>query len=167
MIFKKSQKLETWQSKYPIVYHQYLDDTELINFDKNDLLNFLNAKGTQIKTWGREPKKKEFDPHFIATKGSTGLHTDPGYPRYTHQIKLFVDEGIYTKGIAEQKMNLKRGLFYILDTHSPHEVISEQNKFGLNVSLSIDSYSLIEPEDAIKILLMYNNYKKSNANLFE
>lgn len=89
------------------------------------------------------------------------MHTDPAYPRYTHQLKLYVDNEIYTSGLNNEKTQLKRGLFYILDTHSPHQVTSKI-KNGYNVSISLDSDYILSPEQVLPILIGYNNFKKNN-----
>jgi len=167
MDFKKGQKLKDWQCANPVVYKNIIEFKNLIIFNIEELNTFFDGKGNQIKTWGRKEGVKIKDPHFIGTKGSTTMHTDPAYPRYTHQLKLYVDDDIHTIGLNGEKTELKRGLFYILDTHSPHQVISK-NKNGLNISISLDSDEILSPDEVIPILLSYNNYKlRYNDSLFK
>jgi hypothetical protein len=156
MIFKLTDKLKEDQLSNPVIYKQDVDVSNIL-LSKEDIINFFKTdKGySKIKTWGRTPGVKEFDPHFIGTRGSTGLHTDPGYPRYTHQLKLYVDENIYTWGYDRVKTPLYRGLFYILDTYSPHEVRSENGDMMFNVSVSIDSYICIEPALVLEGMFRY------------
>jgi hypothetical protein len=116
----------------------------------DQLAEIFTGKGHQLITWGRTPGKKVDDPHWIGVKGSTPLHTDPAYPRYTHQLKIRVDQGISARGLDRQPIRLYRGLYYVLDTHSPHQVFRESRTSGIwNVSISIDHDIVLEPAHAI------------------
>ena len=116
------------------------------------------SKAKRLKTWGRSVDKNGKtilidDPHWIAVRNGTPLHIDPAYPRYSHQLKIRVDHGTFVRGADREELMLERGLFYILDTHSPHQVFLKHKFDAWNVSISIDSWNMWEPEKAIQTCL--------------
>ena len=115
-------------------------------------------KANQLTTWGRVTKEGEdpkLVPHWLAVRGTTPMHTDPRYPRYSHQLKISVGEGVRVRGIDHQSLDLYRGRFYILDAHSPHQVHCTLDKKAHNISISIDRHQQLRPEDAISLLMRY------------
>ena len=95
MDVKWTDELKKGQSANPVVFFQHVELPENFIHPSDAMLNrIFTGKGAQLKTWGRTPGVKENDPHWIGVKGSTTLHTDPRYPRYTHQLKIRVDDGI-------------------------------------------------------------------------
>jgi len=77
--------------------------------------------GHQLKTWARTPGIKLKDPHWIGVKKGTPLHTDPGYPRYSHQLMVRSD-GWIIRGTSLEELPLSRGLAFCIDTYSPHQL---------------------------------------------
>lgn len=123
-----------------------------------ELLRVFRPKGHQLVTWGRTPGVRVNDPHWIGVRGTTPLHIDPGYPRYSHQLKVRVDPGIYAQGISREAIRLRRGLYYVLDTHSPHQVFRENRGAGMyNISLSIDHDDVLPAGETIERLLAYGS----------
>lgn len=124
----------------------------------------LGVKKIGLQTWGRavDAAGKTIltgDPHWIAVQGSTPLHYDPRYPRYSHHLKVRVDDFTYVRGLAKTVWKLHRGLFYILDTHSPHQVFKAQRggdwrtKPSWNIAASIDSHEVLHPAEIIPRLV--------------
>lgn len=160
-------KLQDGQRGNPAVYATKIklpdsvahitDDQLLKAWGKKD---FAKTKRL-LKTWGRSKGddgrvKRENDPHWIANLSGTPLHMDPKYPRYSHHLKIRIDGDIIVRGIDEQELQLARGVFYILDTHSPHQVlVKNKDQKSWNVAVSIDSYEILEPKKAIEKCLLY------------
>lgn len=160
MNVKWTDPLKEGQRTNPVVYTEYVDLPADFIFPTDEMLNqIFTGKGAQLKTWGRTPGVKERDPHFIGVKGSTPLHVDPAYPRYTHHLKIRVDEGIHCWGYDKSPLTLTRGLFYILDTHSPHQVYSNGVKTGWNISISLDSKTQLDPAETIQQLIEYGKVR--------
>ena len=134
--------------------------------DNNDLLKVWNKKNFSksnklLTTWNRAKDKDGKaklidDPHWIAVRNGTPLHIDPKYPRYSHHLKIRVDAETICRGLDKQELVLQRGLFYILDTHSPHQVLVRgDNKNAWNVAVSIDSHEPLPPEKTMQRCLLY------------
>lgn len=153
MDVKWDYQLKQDQRSNPVIYKTLVDlDENFMKITREMVDNiFLYTKSQSLKTWGYSERSKD-DPHFIGVKGSTTLHTDPRYSRYTHQLKIYVDGDFYTWGLNKEKTYLKRGLFYILDTHSPHQVVSE-SKDTYNISISMDKNDIIHPNEALNIIM--------------
>ena len=66
-----------------------------------------------------------------------------------------VDDGIVVRGLDKRETVLERGVFYILDTHSPHQVFHKNKQAIWNVAVSIDSSVILEPDEVIPIALEY------------
>ncbi len=117
-------------------------------------------KAKRLKTWGRtldEAGKQilQNDPHWIAVRNGTPLHYDVIYPRYSHHLKVRVDYGTFVRGMDKQELELKRGVFYILDTHSPHQVFLKHKEDSWNVAVSIDSDFVLPVDETIARCLEY------------
>ena len=54
---------------------------------------------------------------------------------------------------------MKRGLFYILDTHSPHQVYTANMRATWNIAVSIDFHKPHDPKEAIEKCLNYSREK--------
>ena len=157
-------ELEEGQSDNPVVFATQVDLPKEIVFPTEQMLlkafkaDAFKPKVGRLKTWGRskgEDGKVKFedDPHWIAVRNGTPLHLDPPYPRYSHHLKIRVDEGIFVRGLNKVELKLTTGTFYILDTHSPHQVFNKSPIDGWNVAVSIDSYAKWDTEKAIKTCL--------------
>lgn len=158
---KWDYQLKEWQRSNPVVEHVHVNLTsKAIYPNENQLLKVFKRDGFKLQTWGRSKDEKGNtklinDPHWIAVRKGTPLHYDPKYPRYSHHLKIRVDDGIYVRGIDKKELKLERGTYYVLDAHSPHQVF-HKNKFGVwNVAVSIDSHEVIPSSEAIPILQNY------------
>lgn len=154
--------LKEGQRSNPAVFHTKITmPDEIIIPDEFDLMKVFQVekfgKGKRLKTWGRKEENGKTvltdDPHWIAVRNGTPLHTDPKYPRYSHQLKIRVDPGTFVRGQDREELELTRGVFYILDTHSPHQVFLKHKYDAWNISISIDSHEMWEPNEAINTCL--------------
>jgi hypothetical protein len=149
----------------PAIYVNVVDIPEQIKIPTDDELRLVFGakdfnKNKRLKTWGRSKdlsgkKILTGDPHFIGVRNGTPLHFDPSYPRYSHHLKIRVDGEIYVRGLDKQETRLTRGVFYILDTHSPHQVLNKAKGDAWNVAISIDSHERMHPQTAINMCLKY------------
>ena len=147
-------KLKDTQRSNPVVYNTDIVLPTIIPIPSDkDLSLIFKTDSFSLQTWSRAIDKKgktilTNNAHWIGVRGQTPLHYDPKYPRYSHHLKIRVDEGISVRGLSKEELILKRGVFYILDTHSPHQVLSK-NKYAYNIAVSIDSHEVINPQKAI------------------
>lgn len=174
MDWKKDRQLEEGMRANPVVYHETLDldGRGVPTPDPNDLLIIFETSGFKLQTWNRAKDEEGNtvlvnDPHWIAVRKGTPLHTDPKYPRYTHHLKLLVEPGIFARGYNGEEIELHRGLFYILDTHSPHQVFHKGSAGLWNVSASIDNHEPLDPEETIERLIRYAKTTPILAGAFE
>lgn len=170
MDVKWDYQLKNDQRSNPVVYAEYLDiDKEHIVMPSEEQLKriFIND-GFRLQTWKRSKDKNgktilTEDPHWIAVRGGTPLHVDPRYPRYSHHLKVRCDDGIYCRGLSREELHLRRGLFYILDTHSPHQVFHKKNQKSWNVAASVDSHDILDKNYVLPMLLEFakkNDYSE-------
>mgnify|MGYP005988199319 CR=1 FL=1 len=154
-------KLDDGQRDNPVVFATSVELPDGIVFPNEYALRAafktdeFKKNSSRLKAWGRKKDKSgktvfEDDPHWIAVRNGTPLHMDPPYPRYSHHLKIRVDEGIFVRGLSREELKLTRGTFYILDTHSPHQVFNKAKFDGWNVAVSIDSYNILPADDAIE-----------------
>jgi hypothetical protein len=116
-------------------------------------------KGAQsLKTWGRPGKLNGNEPHWIGVCKGTPLHRDPSYPRYTHQLFLRVDHYV-VRGLSKVETALKPGLYYCLDTHSPHQVLAKDPFALWYVAVSMDRCSALPADEALPALIEYAQTK--------
>ena len=121
------------------------------------LSSMFPSANHSLKTWGRAEGAKKHDPHWIGVRKPTPLHTDPRYPRYSHQIMVNVDAGFVLRGRDKVELILQRGTFFIIDTHSPHQLHASTGKPEWYLALSWDAD---EPQDhnvVIASLLAYGS----------
>lgn len=163
MDVKWDYKLSKEQRPNPVVYSTkvelpkkiiYPNEQHLKKVFKTD--NFKPKVG-RLKAWGRAKDKDgkvnyKDNPHWIAVRNGTPLHLDPPYPRYSHHLKIRVDAGIFVRGIDKVELMLETGTFYILDTHSPHQVFNKNIYDGWNVAISMDSDDIWDYTKAINKL---------------
>lgn len=152
-------ELKNDQRTNPAVYHTMVDlPRQIASPNEMQLRKAFGVteftKAKRLKTWGRSVDENGKtilidDPHWIAVRNGTPLHIDPKYPRYSHQLKVRVDHGIFVRGVDKEELMLERGLFYILDTHSPHQVFQKHKHDAWNVSISIDSWEMWDAHKAI------------------
>ena len=153
--------LRQGQRSNPVVYATQIELPKMIKIPSNEELETIfKTKGYKLQTWGRSKDKtgkviKTHDPHWSGVRNGTPLHTDFAYPRYSHHLKVRVDDGIIVRGLDKEELTLKRGTFYILDTHSPHQVLHKNKEAVWNVAVSIDSHTVLDPRECIKKSLQY------------
>tara|TARA_B100000519_G_scaffold200112_1_gene212614 strand:- start:4365 stop:4895 length:531 start_codon:yes stop_codon:yes gene_type:complete len=161
-----SYELSDDQRPNPVVHVQQVALPEGIFFPTEQSLlkvfktNGFKPKAGRLKAWGRSRGddgkiKYKDDPHWIAVRNGTPLHLDPPYPRYSHHLKVRVDNAFFVRGIDQVELPLRRGTFYVLDTHSPHQVINKGMVDGWNVAVSIDSNSVWDSGKAISCCLEF------------
>ena len=153
-------EIKDGQRSNPVVYSTYVDLPKSMVFPTESLLlkafksKSFKQGSSRLKTWGRAKDKSgaiiyEDDPHWIAVRNGTPLHMDPPYPRYSHHLKIRADEGMFVRGLDRVELKLITGVFYILDTHSPHQVFNKSKSDKWNVAVSIDSNRIWNHRDAI------------------
>ena len=156
MEVKWDTPLKDGQLECPVVSLKRVDLPDGFIYPTDDMLaEVFKGKGHQLRTWGRTQGVKVDDPHWIGVKGQTPLHWDPAYPRYSHHLKIRVDEWAACRGMNKIALKMTRGLFYILDTHSPHQVISKDKKWTWNVAISLDSHEIRDTDETIAKLIEY------------
>ena len=161
MDVKWDYQLKDYQSANPVVDAMMVKLPEdFICPTEADLLQVFKTGGFKLQTWGR--KKDESgkaillnDPHWIAVRGGTPLHYDPKYPRYSHQLKIMVDDGTFCRGLDKHELEFARGLYYVLDAHSPHQVFHKRKDSKWNVSISMDSKDPLPCEETIGKMIEY------------
>ena len=153
--------LKKGERDFPVVYAvPKIDLPKWLTFPATEELeSIFKTKNYKLQTWGRSKDKKgktilENDAHWIAVKGTTPMHNDPKYPRFSHHLKLRVDGDVYVRGIGKQKLQLQRGTYYVLDTHSPHQVVAASSDLW-NVAISVDSNFVLNPKETVKKCLMF------------
>ena len=153
-------QLKEWQRANPVVFSSEVNLDGVPYPMEIDLLKVFKADGFRLQTWGRSKGVDgkfvlERDPHWIAVRKGTPLHHDPSYPRYSHHLKIRVDPGIFVRGMDQQEFELKRGVFYVLDTHSPHQIFHKDRRAIWNVAVSVDCSEILKADDVIPIALRY------------
>lgn len=158
---KWDYELKEGQRSNPVVYTEHIDLPPSVIFPtEQHLSKVFKTDGFKLQTWGRsiDSEGKTIltnDPHWIAVKKGTPLHHDPKYPRYSHHLKLRVDDGIFVRGLDLEELELKRGTYYVLDAHSPHQVFHKSKQAVWNVAVSIDSHEVIDAKEAIPALIKF------------
>jgi hypothetical protein len=153
-------ELRADQLANPIVTCRDLGTMEDVGIPQTSVLeSIFPGTGHQLKTWGRTPGILEMDPHWIGVRKATPLHTDPSYPRYSHQIILRAD-GLFLRGHNKIETPIHRGVFFVLDSHSPHQLCVKKRLPGMPppwyVAVSLDTYDAgVTPEISIPMLLKY------------
>ena len=113
----------------------------------------LNGKARQqLKTWGGSDSTSE--PHWIGVTHGTPLHTDPRYPRYSWQLMIWVDNFVL-RGKDKEETPLEMGTLFLLDTHSPHQLLAKDKKAKYYLACSMDSKERIPMSEAMTKLLAY------------
>lgn len=163
MDWKADRPLASWQHSNPVMHEERvdLDALGVPEPTAHDLDRiFVALQGKKLQTWNRSVDEAGHtilrnDPHWLGVRRGTPMHTDPKYPRYSHQLKVRVDQNIFVRGLDGTEMQLVRGTFYILDTHSPHQVFHKDAEGAWNVTASIDHDHILNPETALARLIEY------------
>ena len=127
--------------------------------DDETLGRIFPGTNHQLKTWGRTAGTRAHDPHWIGVRGPTPLHRDPAYPRYSHHLVLRSDD-LWVRGLDLRETHIRRGTFWILDAHSPHQLCAPPRKrgalLGWYFACSIDTPDApLQPDDAIERCIAY------------
>jgi hypothetical protein len=121
------------QTGHPVLWHGSLRQLgfsiELPRLSGQWFIDFWGDRKTtkRLKTFGHQTGRDSTSPHFLCTRGGTGLHTDPGYTRYALQLQLHND-GFVVCGVDDVPSELPvffPGLVILLDTWSPHQVVRD------------------------------------------
>ena len=146
----------------PVLHYQIVDlaAAGVPEIDRQDLDKVFVTKGSRLRTWNRAKTEagvtiKENDPHWICVKSGVGFHVDKGFPRYSYQLKLLVDPDTYALGAIDAEYILMRGVYYVLDTHSPHSIEVRSKSSTWNLSASIDSGHLLDTKESLTRLISY------------
>ena len=146
------------QRSQPVLRYRDISLPDSIGLYPEMLEQMFPSANHSLKTWGRTPGVKENDPHWIGVRKQTPLHTDKAYPRYTHQIMVNVDPGFCLRGVSLAEIQLKRGRYFVLDTHSPHQLFAGGDYPAPQwyLALSLDTFVDDAPDaDVIHALLGY------------
>jgi len=115
----------------------------------------LFSSAASLKTWGRANGQLVGTPHWIAVHRDTPLHTDPAYPRYSHQLIVRADDGFVLRGHDKIELPIKRGTLIRLDTHSPHQLFNREGKKGYYIGASMDMHEALPLKVVRPILMSY------------
>lgn len=122
----------------------------------------VTGKGRLVRSWGHDDQ----GVHWLLTRGGTPVHTDRAYLRYTHQMVLRND-GTRIRGhprydpedTRDWPPPLTVGTLYCLDTHSPHQGITDprlpQEPSRVKVVIAVDRDEPLRPEEAYPLLHGY------------
>lgn len=132
-----------WRSSFPVTFTAVASDRFLAML----LQVFGPGRSKRLQTWDRAPEDPD-GPHWIGVRNGTPLHTDPRYPRYTHQL-IVLNQGWTLSGITRQvsKTPFKVGESFCCDTHSPHILLREPGpeKGFFYLAASIDAREVLPP----------------------
>ena len=152
-------ELKEWQNSNPVLYIEKNILDFKYEFSEDEFNAVLDKKGHQLKTWGDADSTSE--PHWIGVKKQTPLHTDPRYPRYTWHLILKVDN-FSLRGLDKEEVKLEDNMLILLDTHSPHQLLSHSKDALYYFAASMDSKEIISKSKAREKLI---NYVKNNPIL--
>lgn len=130
MDIKRGYQLKHWQSDDPIVWSVRTELTMPERAFEGMLLDvFGQGRAKRLQTWQRCATYPD-GPHWIGVRSGTPLHTDPRYPRYTHQL-VVRNDGWVLNGMGTKRHLVGTGTLLCLDTHSPHQLTKSQDNRGL------------------------------------
>lgn len=118
---------------------------------------FGEGRSRRLQTWAR-PADDPNGPHWIGVRGGTPLHTDPRYPRYTHQL-LVRNDGWRLTGWSNDLSGPPwiTGTLFCCDTHSPH-ILTRDIALGSGLfylAASIDSKTPLALDDVLPRLVAF------------
>lgn len=145
------------QRGQPVLRHRQLALPDTIGRFPEMLETMFPSTKHSLKTWGRTPGADlAMDPHWIGVRSGGPLHTDKAYPRFTHQIVVNADPGFVVRGLHKIGVPVQRGTFFVLDTHSPHQLYAESGHPTWYLALSVDTRTdTVLDKDIIALLLQY------------
>lgn len=152
--FSFNKPLKEDMAPNPIVEVSQIKLRDDFIFPDDDYLKlFFPEDKHSLKTWGRG-SALELDPHWIGVKYQTPLHTDRGYPRYTHHLIVRADDFVL-RGYDKTEQAVSRGTYIVVDTHSPHQLFAKTKGAAWYVGLSVDSHKVEMKTDVIMLILHY------------
>lgn len=150
MDWKRDRPLADGQTAHPVLWRELVRETWLSSSTVSLILSgaFGRGRGRSLKTWERD-KVAPDGPHWIGVRGGTPLHTDPRYPRYTHQWVIH-NGGWFVGGVGCEVDDdpFVPGTFFCLDTHSPHILVPDP-RIGAGsfyLAVSVDSPTRLDRE---------------------
>lgn len=158
--WKRGTPLEPHQRTHPMMWfvEGAFPVRDLPQIERADMVRLFGDDRTsgRVKTYGHvgdHPSKKS-RPHYLALRSGIGLHTDPGFTRYSHHVILY-NEGYRTTGVEDvQYPPTVAGTMYALDTHSPHAVVPDfrvgNGKHKLDAV--VDRDELLQPDEVKAII---------------
>jgi hypothetical protein len=157
--------LKETQTDNPIIFHADVGADRLPEITVEQLEQVFPSRKHSLKTWGRagestiqDFRKKnrvlEHDPHWIGVRKQTPLHTDPSYPRFSHHLIVKVDD-FYLQGMNRVEVPIHRGMFYILDGHSPHQLTAYSKASEWYLAISVDAKEPLPPDLVIESIRQY------------
>jgi len=140
----------------PFVYTEHIDlsNTNVLEPSEEQLNHVFPTPRHSLKTWGRTPGTLVLDPHWIGVRKQTSLHFDPRYPKYTHHLLLKTDHFVL-RGYDKVEMEISRGLFFIMDGHSPHQLLSKAKEANWYIAVSMDSHEILDRDTVVAQLIKY------------
>lgn len=115
----RNQQLTGDLTASPVVWcRPFLARHELPRVAEFDLDRLFGpSPGHLIRTW----PSPNTAPHWLATQGTKGLHTDPACPRWSIQVAI-VNHGLALAGLDTISHHIPLGYIYCLDVYSPHRI---------------------------------------------
>ena len=157
MKWDESAPLKPGMLRNPVIESRHVELPDDAMEPSNGQLDRIirKFKTMHLQTWGREGEgASTLDPHWICVTQGTPLHTDPKYPRYTHQLYLRVDP-MTLHGVAFRRTPLSRGLYVCLDTHSPHKVSKLDPAACWYFAAAVDSHKVEQANEMLALLVDY------------
>lgn len=156
MHWKDGSRLRPGMRSFPVLDSTSVEIDGITVPSEEDLRKLFPTNAQRLQTWGRlSGLKNGTDPHWIGGYKETDMHTDPGYPRYTHHLVLRSDPGIVLRGLDDRSLPISPGTVHVLDTHSPHQLHATDPEARWYVAVSIDSKGPFTIESVIPPLLAY------------
>lgn len=165
---KPGYSLKPDQRADPVVWYysgDYRDRGQLATIPRGAILVMLAARmgdgrSKRLTTWGRSVDDPD-GPHWIGVRSGTTLHTDPRYPRYTHQLVVF-NQGWNIAGLDMRPSSVGLGVgdLFCCDTHSPHILLRDGRHRPARediyyLAVSMDSAEPMGHEDVIGPLVRF------------
>lgn len=128
-------QLKNEEVSNPILETNFFEDSVLNQSWSEALPLIFPHNKHQLKTWGNS---KTSECHYIAVQKQTPLHRDPKFPKYTHHYVLYSDNFVL-RGLDKKETPIKQGLYFVLDGHSPHQLLAKDKEAKYYLAVSYDS----------------------------
>lgn len=160
MNVKPGTPLKPGQLSHPVLWRSHTDELpakayQPERWDSMLVIAFGFGRSKRLQTWAR-PCDDLNGPHWIGVRNGTVMHTDPRYPRYTHQLVVRNDGWRLTGSAMQHDGSLTPGTVFCCDTHSPHILLREDGGKGMfYLAASIDSTTPLSLEQTLPRLLEF------------